>query len=1193
MKRWIVLAVSILGVICLCALIWFVFPLIAIAGVEPFANAWLRLALIIILLAVYFGMLAYRMYRNNQAAQALADSITEQDPEDDDSDAAMLSEKMRDALMTLKGSQRKKGDFLYELPWYLIVGPPGAGKTTALLNCGLKFPLAAHAGPVAGSGGTRYCDWWFTEDAVFIDTAGRYTTQDSDADNDRKSWLSFLDLLKRHRARQPINGVLVAISIGDILAMKESELATHAIAIRKRLSELNTRLQVDFPVYVVFTKVDLVAGFMEYFGDLDAEERKAVWGATFQTKNKKENRVGDVGPEIDLLISRLTTELPDRLQEEPDPLSRVRLAGFPAQIAALKPTITAFLNQIFEPTRYQTSAALRGFYLSSATQEGTPIDKVIGSLSRSLGLQAGPSIAYSGKAKSYFLEYLLTKVVFGEAGWVSTNARAVRRKLLLRTSAYALVGGATVLALAAWTSSYFANSDLINRTNVASAAYANDAAPLLAEELIADADFLKVIEPLDRLRHLPWGYDKKDTDPPMRETVGLGQHNRVESASVATYRDGLQRLLRPRLLFYLEHRIAELQDKPDQLYEPLKIYLMLGGDPNVPVDTALIEGWMQGAWEGLYPGEPNKTFRDSLSGHLNAMLNIEGQPRQIALDGKLVTSSQASLARLSLAERAFAIIKSTAHDANIPDWTVVSRGGLDAPVVFGTTDRTPIESVGVPALFTYDGFYVLLLEKMKTVMSLLENERWVLGQAGESDALTRQYANLGPDLFRLYDQEFIKAWTTALGRLKFNSFTDDKPTYAALRAASGAASPIKLVIESIAAETALTEARTQDSGGANSKVADAAGKVADQAAGRVISRTLGSGALGDMAKIGLDAAKKSEGRGGNVEAAFVPGTVIQAHFRRYHDLAVKQGDKNQLDLLVEQLKGLYQSLIDEQDFERAAQARQNMQSFLGAIATSSSRLEVPFDSMFKHAMAEFEQKILVERVEDLKGELNGAVTRECIDLTRNKYPFSARSKQDVPIGEFGRLFGPNGVFDKFYNEKLAGLVDTSGTTWKWKQSSKFSQALSNEALQQFQNAARIRDAFFTGQGSEPNVKFAIVAQSMSQRAPSTTFEVNGIKVDSPFGVTVRGDFEWPGRSPDGTASVSMPNADGSAASIKFAGPWALYRLLKQGDIQQSGNKATARFVVGGREVTYQLTFDTLDNPFTILSQVNFACPSDL
>jgi type VI secretion system protein ImpL len=248
--------------------------------------------------------------------------------------------------------------------------------------------------------------------------------------------------------------------------------------------------------------------------------------------------------------------------------------------------------------------------------------------------------------------------------------------------------------------------------------------------------------------------------------------------------------------------------------------------------------------------------------------------------------------------------------------------------------------------------------------------------------------------------------------------------------------------------------------------------------------------------------------------------------------------------------------------------------------------------MFKQALGEFEEKIVGERVADLKGQLAGSVTRKCLDVVSDKYPFSSKSKRDVPLAEFSRLFGPNGIFDAFFKEKLAGLVDTSGAQWDWKKNSKFSQELSQASLQQFQNAARIRDAFFTGQGTAPNVKFAVVMQSLSQQSPSVTFEVNGAKLESPFGVESRGDFEWPGSSPDGTASVSMPEGDGGAAAIRFTGPWALHRLLREGAVRQSGNKATVRFVIGGREVTYQLTFDTLDNPFTIISQVKFTCPSD-
>ena len=1200
MKRWIILIISILAVIALCALIWFVFPVIAFAGVEPFSNPWLRLALIILLLAGYFGWLAWSIYKHRRSAQELADNIIVQEPEDDGSDAGVLAEKMQDALLTLKGSQKTHGDFLYELPWYLIVGPPGAGKTTALLNCGLKFPLSAHAGPVAGSGGTRYCDWWFTEDAVFIDTAGRYTTQDSDSDQDRKSWLSFLDLLKRHRTRQPINGVLVAISVGDLLSLKPAELATHAVAIRKRLAELNNRLQVDFPVYVIFTKADLIAGFMEFFGHLDEQKRKAVWGATFQTSNKKENHVGDVGPEIDLLMSRLSTELPDRLQDEPDPVSRVRLTGLPSQLAALKPSITQFLNQIFEPTRYQTSAALRGFYFTSGTQEGTPIDRVLGSLSRNLGLQSGVSAAYSGRARSYFLEHLLTKVVFGEAGWVSTNAAAVRRNFLLRTAGYSLVGLVTLGLLAGWLNSYLANTGLIAATNSASTAYATDYAALINEDVINDTDFLKVIDPLDKLRNMPRGYENATFSAPASETLGLGQHKRLATTATAAYRTGLDRMLRPRILLHLEQRLDTLLNKPEQLYEPLKVYMMLGGDPNIPVDTALISGWMQGDWEALYPGEPNKVVRNSLRNHLDAMLTLAtGTTRPIGLNGDLVKAAQKSLARLSLAERAFALMRSTARSPDVQDWTVDAHAGPDAAQVFTTNDGTPLESIGVPALFTYDGFYVLFLEKMKAVMSLLQDERWVLGEAGGAEVLDKQFANLGPDLFRIYDQEFTKTWTQALGRLKLQSFAADKPEYAALRAATGTASPIKLLLESISDETRLTEAREsteeveQDAaGGAVDKIT---GKVTKKLASKATSKIKSAlgGTLGNMAQIGLDAAKKSESRGGEVQAAFVPGAIIQERFRRYHELTEKQGDKNQIDLLVEQLRGLYQSLLDEQNFEQAAQARTNMQAFLSGLSTSASRLEPPFDGMFKAAMGEFEQKIIGERVADLKGQLTGSVTRDCVNITKGKYPFSSKSKQDVPMGEFARLFGPNGVFDAFFKEKLAGLVDTSGKNWDWKQNSKFSQELSPDSLHQFQNAARIKDAFFTGQGTAPNVKFAILAQSMSQKTPSVTFEVNGATLESPFGVESKGDFEWPGSSPDGSASVAMPEGDGTSSAIKFTGPWGLHRLLAQGAMRQNGNKATVRFVVNGREVTYQLTFDTLDNPFSIISQVKFACPADL
>src|SRR5262245_57931119 len=219
-----------IGLSSLAALVYFAGPLIAIGDYRPLENNIVRQIVIVLLVAGVGSLGGFRLWQRIKSGQILAKAVSGEDAAKDESDAVVLKDKMKDALATLKSAGGGKKDYLYDLPWYLLIGPPGSGKTTALINSGLKFPLSRGATPaaVAGVGGTRYCDWWFTEDAVLIDTAGRYTTQDSDAKADKQSWLAFLDLLKKNRPRQPINGVIVAISLEDVLTLSSADLAAHA-----------------------------------------------------------------------------------------------------------------------------------------------------------------------------------------------------------------------------------------------------------------------------------------------------------------------------------------------------------------------------------------------------------------------------------------------------------------------------------------------------------------------------------------------------------------------------------------------------------------------------------------------------------------------------------------------------------------------------------------------------------------------------------------------------------------------------------------------------------------------------------------------------------------------------------------------------------------------------------------------------
>src|SRR5262245_14495906 len=180
-----------IGLTSVCALVYLAGPLISIGGWRPLEGYIAREITILVLIGAFASVMAVNWTRRKKAVAKIVEGIATPDKVEDDTD--VLKDRMKDALATLKTASGGKSDFLYDLPWYLLIGPPGSGKTTALVNSGLKFPLSRGATPavIAGVGGSRYCDWWFTEDAVLIDTAGRYTTQDSDAKADKQSWLAF------------------------------------------------------------------------------------------------------------------------------------------------------------------------------------------------------------------------------------------------------------------------------------------------------------------------------------------------------------------------------------------------------------------------------------------------------------------------------------------------------------------------------------------------------------------------------------------------------------------------------------------------------------------------------------------------------------------------------------------------------------------------------------------------------------------------------------------------------------------------------------------------------------------------------------------------------------------------------------------------------------------------------------------
>ena len=458
------------------------------AVASPKLGIWIAIVILIILLLAlvlfggYFLWTRIRARRQREQFSSAIQAQTAEAPKSiSDPNKRAALDRVRQKFQSGLQEFKSRGKDIYKLPWFVIIGESGSGKTEAIRHSGIDFPPGLQD-ELQGSGGTINMDWWFTNRGIILDTAGSMIFNEARA-GESPEWREFLRLLKKARTHSPINGLFLVLSIESLIRDSADKIALKAGILAQQLDMIQRTLDVRFPVYLLVTKSDLLTGFREFFDNVDdplLQHQMFGWSnpdpldAAFRP-DLVEQHLENVADRVrrrrlallrDAFSARqnYSGDTQHFFAASSQPAGGVgrldevdKMFALPESIMRLAPRLRRYLETIFVAGEWSAKPVfLRGIYFTSSMREGKALDEAI-AYATGLSLEQLPEDRSWDKNRAFFLRDLFHEKVFRESGLVTRASNTLK---LLRKRQLAIFGTAAAALLLLTVFSYFAYRDL-------------------------------------------------------------------------------------------------------------------------------------------------------------------------------------------------------------------------------------------------------------------------------------------------------------------------------------------------------------------------------------------------------------------------------------------------------------------------------------------------------------------------------------------------------------------------------------------------------------------------------------------------------------------------------------------------------------------------------------------------------------
>lgn len=708
--------ILIISSLILSLIVVFIFPLIF----DSFKAIYFRL---LIAFLIFFGtlttILLIKLYGKKETKEFIeAKTLENLYKNEIKQKVKLLKQKFNDALKIVKRASVYKIKSRYELPWYLVLGEEGEGKSSLVKYSGLNFPINYEDKNIDDNEGFK---WYFSEKSIFIDLPGHYIQQTKNPE-DPILWKYFLKLFSKKRWRRPINGIILTISIDTFLNRSNKDLENFAKQLRDRFDELSQIFKSSIPIYLVITKSDKIDGFNEYFNTLSKEEKSEIFGITFKNKDLENNNISN---EFIELIQRLNSSIIDKIHTEWIEENREKIFLFTEKLSQLASKIIYFTDICFSKTRYRKPLMLRGIYFTSIER----------------------NYSLSEKPKALFMKKLLKDLIFEEADIGIIDKKY--QKLVKKTQVITYTASVLIILLC----SFFMINSFVNL---------NDKLSEYKEEIIKLVDLQNKIDTKSNLEELSKVLKQFRIVNNLEEDLRTNNlFNKIffkfddkSNYIKDVYNKDLLSLLLNKSVNQIENNLRKDLNDFSKTWDNTKAYLMLSIEEKR--ENKFLQNYMESNWKKIINSEE---VQKNLAIDWANLLELDFKYN---IKQHLVDKSRANLIKVSTEQLIYEEWKNKFKYLDKKSFSFSEILGENTYLFRGTKYK-------IPGLYTKAGYDIVLIDGAKVLDDILDNN-WIIGN--KINLTKKERKDYYDKIIRYYFADYKRYWDEALASLTVVTFTD-------------------------------------------------------------------------------------------------------------------------------------------------------------------------------------------------------------------------------------------------------------------------------------------------------------------------------------------------------------------------------------------------------------------------------------